>query len=135
MAKTQTSTTLITAGTSNAAAGTTRAILDVRAFDGGIVTMKLTNGTTGPTAAAEGRVLIAHNTSATAPTAASAGVDWKTVHRFNGGTAPNDGTTTNHITESHWRFGPEVTYIEVEIAGNTGQAVVCEASATTFVYA
>lgn len=127
MPKVQAVATIIAAGTSNAASGTTRGVLDVRGVDGGLVTLKITNGATGPTAAGEMRVLIAHNTGAT-PTAGAAGADWKTVHRFNG------GTTANDVTESHWRFGPEVTHIEVEAAANTGQPVTVEALASTFTY-
>lgn len=128
MAKTQTITTIIAAATSNAAAATTRGTADVRTQDGGIVTIKLTNGGTGPTLQAEARILISHNTSTT-PTAASRGTDWKTVYRIGG------GVTASDITEMSWEFGPGVCHIEVEVTGNTGQAVVCEAIVTTYLYA
>lgn len=114
----------IVASTSNAAAGTTRGTLDVSAAYGGIVTMKLTNGGTGPTAQCEGRVLISHE--ATLPAAGAAGADWKTVWRFGG------GTIANVVTEQSFTFGPEVRHIEVEFTGNTGAAVTVEAAATTY---
>lgn len=119
-----TTSQLIAAGSSNAAGGTTRAVFDVRGSLGGFITLKITNGATGPTAQCEGRVLVAHTTGAT-PAAASAGSDWKTVWRFAG------GTVSNAITESgaiEIPFG--VQHIEVEFSGNTGQAVTVEAQIT-----
>lgn len=118
------SKSVIVASASNAAGATTRGTLDVSAKYGGIVTLKITNGGTGPTAQCEGRVLVSHEN--TLPAAASAGADWKTVWRFGG------GTTNNAITEQSFTFGPEIRHIEVEFVGNTGQAVIVEALATVF---
>lgn len=115
---------LIAAGTSNAAGGVQRAVLDIRGSLGGFVTMKISNGATGPTAQCEGRVLVAHNTGAT-PAAASAGADWKTVWKFGGGTA-NNGVTESGAIEIP--FGAQ--HVEVEFTGNTGQTVTVEAQAT-----
>ncbi|MCK0507924.1 hypothetical protein [Aromatoleum anaerobium] len=112
--------TLIAAGTSNTAGATTRGTLDLRTAQGGVLTIKLTNGATGPTAQCEGRVLVAHTSGAT-PAAASAGADWKTVWRFGG------GVTSNAITEQSFPVDAGVMHLEVEFAGNTGQAVLCEA--------
>lgn len=114
----------IVASASNSAAGTTRGTLDVDAKYGGIVTMKIINGGTGPTLQCEGRVLASHET--TLPAAASAGSDWKTVYRFGGGVA------NSAVTERSFEFGPEVRHIEVEFTGNTAQAVTVEAIASTF---
>ena len=119
---TKTPRTIIAAGTSNAA-GTnifTRGTVDLRTAQGGILTVKLSNGTTGPAQAATCNILIAHNSGAT-PTAASAGADWKTIWSFTGTTA-NSG-----ITEQSIEVGPGVMHLEVEVTGNTGQAVTCEA--------
>ena len=115
---------VIVASASNAAGATTRGTLDVSAVYGGIITMKITNGVTGPTVQCEGRVLISHND--TLPAAASAGADWKTVWRFGG------GTTNSAVTEQSFTFGPEVRHVEIEFTGNTGQAVTVEAVATTY---
>jgi hypothetical protein len=112
--------TLIAAATSNAAAGTTRGTLDLRTKAGGMLTIKLTNGATGPTVQAVANVLIAHNSGAT-PTAGSAGTDWKTIWSFGG------GVTANAITEQSMAVDAAVMHIEVEVTGNTGQAVTCEA--------
>ena len=114
----------IIASASNAAGATTRGTLTVATKHGGIVTMKITNGATGPTLQCEGRVLISHED--TLPSAASAGADWKTVWRFGG------GVTALAVTEQSFTFGPEIRHIEVEYTGNTGQAVTGEAIATTY---
>ena len=123
MALTKNDTTII-ASASNAAGATTRGTIDLSSAYGGIVTMKITNGATGPTVQAEGRVLVSH--ADTLPTAASAGADWKTIWRFGG------GVTANAVTEQSFQFGPEVRHLEVEFTGNTGQAVTVEAIASTY---
>ena len=112
--------TPVAAGTSNAASATTRGTVDLRTAQGGLLTMKITNGGTGPTAQCEGRVLIAHNAGAT-PTAAGAGADWKTIRFFGG------GTTNSAVTEQSFAIGPGVMHLETEFTGNTGQAVTVEA--------
>lgn len=112
--------TLIAAATSNAAGATTRGTVDLRTAFGGLLTIKLTNGGTGPTIQAEARVLIAHNTGTT-PTAASAGTDWKTIWVF------GNGITASTITEQSIPIDQSVMHCEVEVTGNTGQAVTCEA--------
>lgn len=112
--------TIIAAGTSNAAGSTTRGTVDLRTTQGGTLTIKLTNGATGPTLAATVNVLMAHNSGST-PAAASAGADWKTIWSFTGTTA------NNGITEQPFDVGPGVMHLEVEVTGNTGQAVTCEA--------
>ena len=118
------SKSVIVASASNAASATTRGTIDLSAAYGGIVTMKITNGGTGPTVQCEGRVLISH--ADTLPPAASAGADWKTIWRFGG------GTTNSAVTEQSFQFGPEVRHLEVEFTGNTGQAVTVEAVASTY---
>lgn len=123
MALTKNDTTII-ASASNAAGATTRGTIDLSAVYGGIVTMKIANGATGPTVQCEGRVLISH--ADTLPTAASAGEDWKTIWRFGG------GVTGSAVTEQSFQFGPEVRHLEVEFTGNVGQAVTVEALASTY---
>lgn len=123
MALTKNDTTIV-ASASNAAGATTRGTIDLSAVYGGIVTMKITNGATGPTAQCEGRVLISHED--TLPAAASAGAAWKTIWRFGG------GTTNSAVTEQSFQFGPEVRHLEIEFTGNTAQAVTVEALASTY---
>ena len=112
--------TLVAAGTSNAAGSTTRGTADLRTVHGGLLTMKVTNGGTGPTIGCSVRVLVAHATGAT-PTAASAGADWKTLWSFTALTG------NGAVTEQSVEIGPGVMHLEVEFTGNTGQAVTVEA--------
>lgn len=118
MALSKTARTVV-ASASNAAGGTTRGTIDLETTYGGLLTMKITNGATAPTAQCEGRVLVAHN--ATVPAAASAGADWKTVYTFGG------GTTNSGVTEMSYVVDTSVMALEVEFTGNTGQAVTVEA--------
>ena len=123
MALTKTGTTIV-ASASNAAGATTRGTIDLSSVYGGIVTLKITNGGTGPSVQAEGRVLISH--ADTLPAAASAGAAWKTIWRFGG------GVTASGVTEQSFQFGPEVRHLEVEFTGNTVQAATVEAIVTTY---
>lgn len=118
MALSKTARTIIAAATSNAAAGTTRGTIDLETTYGGLLTVKMTNGATGPTVQCTCNVLVAHN--ATLPTAASAGTDWKTIYTFGG------GTTANAVTEMAIPIDPSILALEVEFTGNTGQAVTVE---------
>lgn len=129
MAKTQTRTAIVSSAT-NTAGSTTRGRLDCSAVDGGIVTFRITNGGTGPSAQCEVRILVAHKDSAM-PAAAGEGTgdtDWKRVYAIGAGTA------NNASARGVYRFGPEVAYLEVEFTGNTGQSVTVEAHATTYTY-
>lgn len=112
--------TLISAATSNGAGSTTRGTVDLRTAFGGVLTYKITNGGTGPTLQAEARILVAHNSGAT-PTAASAGTDWKTVY------VVSNGTAAGTVGEWNYNVPAGVMHLEVEVTGNTGQAVTCEA--------
>jgi len=117
---TKTPRTLVAASTSNAAGATTRGTLDLRTAQGGLLTLKMINGATGPTTQCVANVLVAHNSGAT-PTAASAGADWKTIWSVGG------GTVANAVTEQSIEISPGVMHLEVEFTGNTGQAVTVEA--------
>lgn len=117
---TKTARTLIAAATSNAAGSTTRGTADLRTAQGGLLTVKVTNGATGPTVPATVNILVAHDAGAT-PTAASAGSDWKTIWSFAASTG------NNVVTEQSITIDPAVMHVEVEVTGNTAQAVTCEA--------
>jgi hypothetical protein len=116
---TKTARTLVAAGTSNSSGGTTRGTLALTTADGGLLTVKMTNGGTGPTVQMICNVLAAHNAST--PSAGSSGADWKTLYSIGG------GTTASAITEQAFDIPAGVMQLEVEFTGNTGQAVVCEA--------
>lgn len=129
MAKTQARTAVVSSA-SNSAGAITRGLLDCSAVDGGILTFRLTNGSTGPTVQCEARILVAHKDTAM-PAAASEGTgdtDWKQVYVLGG------GTTANTSSRGVYNFGPEVAYLAIEFTGNTGQAVTVEAHATTYTY-
>ncbi len=128
MAKTSTKTVLVSSA-SNAAGATTRGRLDCSAVDAGHVTLRITNGGTGPSAQCECRVLVSHATALPAAAAEGTGDDgWKQAYVFGG------GLTANASTRGRFNFGPEVRHIEVEFTGNTSQAVTVEAIATTVAY-
>jgi len=91
----------------------------MRTSIGGLLTIKITNGATGPTVQAVANILVAHNTGAT-PTAASKGTDWKTVYTV------GNGTAANTIGEWTYNVPAGAMHIEVEVTGNTGQTVTCE---------
>lgn len=117
---TKTPRTLIAASTSNAAGSSTRGTADLRTAQGGLLTVKVTNGATGPTVPATVNILVAHAAGAT-PTAGAAGADWKTIWSFAASTG------NNVVTEQSITIDPAVMHLEVEVTGNTGQAVTCEA--------
>lgn len=121
---TLTPATLVAAGTSNTAGSTTRATRDMRGKHGGLLTIKMTNGGTGPTVQCSANVLIAHNSGST-PTAASAGADWKTLFSCGG------GVTASEVTEQHIVL-PPCCHVEIEFAGNTGQTVTVESFITDY---
>ena len=128
MAKTLTQTAVVTSAT-NTAGSTTRGRLDCSAKDGGHVTLRITNGGTGPTVQCVARVLVSH--AASLPTAAAEGTadnDWKQVFEIGG------GTTASASARGRFVFGPEVAHVEIEFTGNTGQSVTVEAIATTYAY-
>lgn len=118
MALSKTARTIV-ASASNAAAATTRGTIDLEAAYGGFLTLKITNGGTGPTVQCTCNVLVAHN--ATLPSAASAGADWKTIYSFGG------GTTASAVTEMSIPIDASIMALEVEFTGNTGQSVTVEA--------
>ena len=117
----------IVASVSNAADATTRGAIDVRERDGGLITIKMTNGATAPTIACTARVMVAHDTG-TLPATGAAGAVWKTVATYYG------SITNSGIVEEVFYFGPAPMHIQVEFTGNTVQAVTVEAIASTFNY-
>lgn len=112
--------TVIATGTSNAAGSSTRGTLDQRTSQGGLLTVKINNGATGPTVPATVNIMVAHSSGAT-PAAGPAGTDWKTIWSF------ASSTGNNAVTEQSITIDPAVMHLQVEVTGNTGQAVTCEA--------
>lgn len=119
-----TSATLIAAGTSVAVGTPQRAARDMTTKHGGILTAKITNGGTGPTVQAVVTVYISH--AATTPAVGGEGVDWKTFAVMGGG-----GTVANAVTPMSLVL-PPCRHVQVEISGNTAQAVTGEAFITDY---
>lgn len=128
MAQTRTIVSVIAEGTTNAAGATTRGRVDLRGADCGWIHIKITNGGTGPTTQAEARILLS-DTDGTQPAAGSAGADWKTAIS---GITP--GLNAGEVREYMWFHGAGLTHVEVEITGNTGQAVTCDATSCSTVF-
>lgn len=121
---TLTSDTLIAAGTTVVPGTPARATREMLGKHGGLLTAKITNGGTGPTAQAVVTVYISH--AATLPAAGGEGVDWKTFAVMGGG-----GTAASAITPMSLVL-PPCRHVQVEIAGNTGQNVTGEAFITDY---
>lgn len=117
--------TLIGAGTSVAAGVPQRAAYDMRGKHGGLLTVKIANGASAPTAQAVATIHVAHDSGAT-PGVGAAGAVWKTLAVIGGG-----GTTANTTFEFPFQV-PPCCHIQVEIAGNTVQAVTAEAFLTEY---
>lgn len=113
MAATKALATIIAAGTSNAAGGTTTGTaLDLTTKYGAFITALLTNGATGPTVA-----------PAIIFEVSGDNVNWKEAWRGSGDTTANSSTPFTYAVE--W----PVMYFRVRVTGNTGQPVTCEAFA------
>lgn len=118
---TKTPRTLITAGTTATASGAAvRGAVDLRTAQGGLLTIKITNPATGPTVQAVANIMVAHD-SGTLPATGAAGAVWKTIYSVGNGTAAN--------TVGEWNIDvpPGAMHLQVEVTGNTGQNVTCEA--------
>lgn len=113
MASTHTLRTIITAATSNAAgATTTGTVWDNTTKYGGLVTIKLTNGGTGPTVAANAYVYTSADNSA-----------FKLYTKLIG------DVTASSVNEWSIEVPAGAMYIRVDVKDNTVQAVTCEAFA------
>lgn len=108
-----------------AAGGNTSATLDLRTSHGAVLSMRIVNGSTGPSAPCIAYVGISHNSGATPSASISFGTDWFLL-------ATLMGTTTNSDTRD---FPPieipaGVQHVEVYFTGHTGQAVTVTAKVT-----
>lgn len=124
----KTATTLVAAGTSNAAEAATRAVIDLREADASFVSLKITNGATGPTVQCTAKLLAAFTNGAT-PAAGAEGATWKAI--TNG--VLNGGTTANAVSTLTFAVDRAVQHLEVEFAGNTVQPVTVEAFISTII--
>jgi hypothetical protein len=110
MASTHTKRTIIAAATSNGAGATTSGTeWNNSTKYGGLITARITNGATGPTVGADVVVYVGSVTT-----------EKREFARF---TAP---TTNNAVTDFVCEIPPGAMFVNVDITGNTAQAVTCE---------
>jgi hypothetical protein len=111
MAATKTKRDIIAAATSNSAGGTTTGTaIDLTTKYGGVLTVRITNGATGPTVAASATVLVSYDNSA-----------FRTYAQV------THNSSNNAVGDWAWDIPPGVMYLRVDVSGNTAQAVTCEA--------
>lgn len=111
MAATKTLRTIIGAGTTNTAGSTTTGTaIDLTTKYGGLLTCKITNGGTGPTAAASVKVYTSGDNT-----------NFKLYAILTG------DTTSSSVNEWAVEIPPGVMYLRADITGNTGQSVTGEA--------
>lgn len=111
MAASKTKRTVIAAATSNAAGATTNGTeLDLSTKYGGLLNVRITNGATGPTI---GPDVVVYTGSATGE-----------KREFSRQTGP---TTNNAVTDFPVEIPPGVMFLNLDVTGNTGQAVTIEA--------
>lgn len=113
MTSTKAHYTIIPEATSNAAGSTTIGIVvDLTTKYGALVTIKLTNGGTGPTIAPIAYVYISGDN-----------VNFKLFYKIAG------DITALSVNEYSVEIPPPAMYLRVDVGANTGQAVTCEAFA------
>lgn len=111
MAATKNLRTIIAAATSNSAGSTTTGTaIDLTTRYGGLLTVKITNGATGPTVPASANVYTSGDNT--------------NFKLFNQVTADITGAASYE-----WAFDIPLgtMYLRVDVTGNTAQAVTCEA--------
>lgn len=122
---TKSAITLIAAGTAVVPGTPQRATVDVKTALGGRITIRMTNGATGPNAQCVCTITQAHTDGAT-PAAAAAGAVWKPTG-YSLGNGLLDNTDTFFPV---FEFGPGIQHLQVEFAGNTAQNITVEAFLT-----
>lgn len=111
MSATKNLRTIIAAGTSNTAGSTTTGTaVDLTTKYGGLLTIKITNGATGPTVAARALVLVSGDNT-----------NWKTLASFSG------DSTNAAVYEFPIEIPFGTMYVNVQVDSNTAQTVTCEA--------
>lgn len=129
MARVKSTETLFAANTERTAgAAATRAAIDVRECDGGVITFRIRNGGA-LGAACVCTVMVSHDAGATPATASTGDAStWKQIFQFGGGTG------SGAITSQSFDFGPAVKHIQVEFDGNTTNSAFVEAIASLVDY-
>lgn len=112
--------TIVAPQTLSAGAAAVRGVVDLRTAQGGVLTIKISNGATTLGNPCICKILIAHNSGAT-PASGPAGSDWKTIQSFSGGVAASTSTEKMFIID------PSIMHLQVEFFGNTTGGVDIEA--------
>ena len=113
MAATKSLSTIIASATSNAAAATsTGTPVDLTTKYGAIVTVKITNGATAPTLAANAYIYTSGDNT-----------NYKLMQKLGG------DTVINSVNEWTIEIPTPAMYVRVDVKDNTAQAVTCEAFA------
>lgn len=113
MAITKALSTIIAAGTTNAAGATTTGTpVDLTTKYGALVTVKITNGGTSPTLPAQALIYTSGD-----------GANWKLFYSFAA------STTASGVNEWPIDIPRAAMNVRVDITGNTVQSVTCEAFA------
>jgi hypothetical protein len=110
----------VVASQSVAAAGTVRGAVDLRTAQGGLLTLQVANGASGPTTACVVTISVAHDGGSTPATDAEGAV-WKRYYQVAGTTVNND------VRQWALDVPPGAMHLQVEFSGHTGQAVTVEA--------
>lgn len=119
MALTKSAVTIVSSQTRTAGGAAVRGTCDMEAAYGGFLTLKITNGGTGPSAQCVAKVMVAHN--ATLPSAGAEGTDWKVIATYGGGLA------ANATTEVGLPIDAAVMALQVDFDDNATQNVTVEA--------
>ncbi|PTR17492.1 hypothetical protein C8R31_101656 [Nitrosospira sp. Nsp2] len=119
MALTKTAVTVVSSQTRTAGGAAVRGRADLADAYGAFLTIKITNGATGPAAQCVCKIMVAHN--AALPAAAAEGADWKVIAQYGG------GLTANAITEVGIPIDIAVMHLQVDFDDNTSQNVTVEA--------
>ncbi len=111
MAATKNLRTIIAAATSNTAGSTvTGTAINLTTAYGGLITIKITNGATGPTVPASAKVYTSGDNT-----------NFKLFATLTG------DSTNNSVNEWSVDISAPTMYARVDVTGNTAQTVTCEA--------
>jgi len=110
------------ASQSLAASAVVRATADLRTADGAFLTIKITNGATGPNPACTCTISVAPTAGST-PAAAAVGTDWKFLQSFLG------STVAGAVIERSLEISEKIAHVCVEFSGQN-QTVTVEAQIT-----
>jgi len=110
MTATKTARSIIASQTQAALAAAVTGAWDLHTALGGLLTVRITNGATGPTIGSTVTVNVSTNNST-----------WRKL------AAVTAGVANSEVDDFPFTIPPETMYVQVSIVGNTGQTVTIEA--------